>query len=52
MNDCTYCGSENADMVCEGCNDAFCVNCIKDGLCPICGGYGIDEGDPEIIENV
>jgi hypothetical protein len=49
MSDCIYCGSENADIVCEECNDVFCRNCIRDGLCPICGVFGPDEGDIERI---
>jgi 3-isopropylmalate dehydratase small subunit len=49
MGDCTYCGAEAADIICEECHDIFCKNCIKDGLCPVCGGCCEDEEDPADI---
>jgi hypothetical protein len=42
MEDCTYCGAEGAEAVCEDCQDVFCKNCIKDGLCPVCGGHNTE----------
>lgn len=42
MEYCTYCGAEGAEAVCEDCQDVFCKNCIKDGLCPVCGGHSTE----------
>ena len=51
MEDCTCCGKEDADAVCEGCGDIFCKDCIKEGMCPVCGGFGQHE-DEDFAEEV
>jgi hypothetical protein len=38
MDECLFCGTEDADCVCEGCRELFCKNCIRGGLCPTCRG--------------
>jgi hypothetical protein len=52
MDLCMHCGAEGADLVCSGCGDNFCRDCIEEGLCPECGGRDMDDGPDTNLEEI